>query len=106
MLLKVVLWYKERKPLSPVMQVSTDPAAADPAAKHGQRNVMPRWPERQQVGQDIISMRGVTAVLHSHHKDAGPYRYWHAGNRGCGFSVWEAYDKLHQNPMATGCSLC
>ena len=34
------------------MQVSTDPAA-NPAAKHGQRNMMPRWPERQQVGQDI-----------------------------------------------------
>ncbi|KAL0053313.1 hypothetical protein WJX82_004144 [Trebouxia sp. C0006] len=43
----------EHAPLQTSRQVSTDPAAADPAAKHGQRNVMPRWPERQQATEAV-----------------------------------------------------
>ncbi len=44
---------RRHEPLPAIMQVFKDPAAACPADKHGQHNMMPKWPDRQQVGQTV-----------------------------------------------------
>ena len=47
------LYKEEHRPLPSTMRVSKDPATAGPTDKHGQRNTMPKWPNRQQVGQTV-----------------------------------------------------
>ena len=47
------LFKEEHRPLPPTLQVSKYPATAGPADKHRQRNTMPKWPNRQQVGQTV-----------------------------------------------------
>ncbi len=58
------LHVEQHEPLPAIVQILGDPAAISPTVKHGQPSMMPKWSDRQQVGQAVMqNEKGATVLL-------------------------------------------